>query len=161
MPIRAFRRDDIEPLREILRATGAFKPDEIAVAVELMEIVVEEPHQQDYIMYIYVDEEGAPRGYYCVGPTPMTTGTFDLYWIAVDPALQRAGVGRELLQHCEATVRSQQGRLIVIETSSQPKYDATRQFYLRNNYRETARINDYYAVGDDLVIYSKHLMEGS
>jgi ribosomal protein S18 acetylase RimI-like enzyme len=161
MPIRAFRQEDIEPLREILRATGVFKPDEIAVAVELMEIVVEEPHQQDYMMYTAVDEQGVPRGYYCVGPTPMTIGTFDLYWIAVDPALQRAGVGRALLQHCEATVRAHQGRLIVVETSSQSKYDATRRFYRRNDYRETARINDYYAVGDDLVIYSKHLREDS
>jgi ribosomal protein S18 acetylase RimI-like enzyme len=161
MPIRAFQQDDVQPLREILRATGAFRPDEIEVAVELMEIVVEEPHQQDYMMYTYVDDGGVVRGYYCMGPTAMTVGTFDLYWIAVDPSVQRSGIGRDLLRHCEALVQSQQGRMIVVETSSLPKYETTRQFYLRSGYSEEARLKEYYAVGDDLVIYTKHLKEGS
>ncbi|MGH2566704.1 MAG: GNAT family N-acetyltransferase [Bacteroidota bacterium] len=157
MLIRSFQKEDIQPLIEILRATGAFRPEEIEVAVELMNIVVEEPQQQDYIMYTAVDEAGVVRGYYCVGPTAMTLGTFDLYWIAVDPATQRKHIGTELLKHCHALVQSQQGRLIVVETSSQPKYDPTRLFYVRNGYSEEARIKDYYAAGDDLVIYTKHL----
>lgn len=157
MRIRSFQKEDIAPLVEILRATSVFRPDEIEVAVELMNIVVDEPQQQDYMMYTAVDESEAVRGYYCVGPTPMTMGTFDLYWIAVDPAVQRRGVGKALLQHCEALVKSNQGRLIVVETSSQPKYDPTRNFYLRSGYREEARIQGYYAPDDDLIVYTKHL----
>jgi ribosomal protein S18 acetylase RimI-like enzyme len=157
VPIRPFRKEDIAPLVEILRATSVFRPEEIAVAIELMEIVVDEPRQQDYIMYTAVDEGETVRGYYCVGPTPMTQGTFDLYWIAVDPSTQRKGVGRTLLQHCEALVQSNHGRLIVVETSSQAKYEPTRRFYERNGYHEEARIRRYYAPDDDLVIYTKLL----
>jgi hypothetical protein len=51
------------------------------------------------------------------------------------------------------------GKLIVVETSSLPKYEATRKFYVRNNYLEAARIRDYYGQGDDLMIYTKHLQE--
>lgn len=156
MLIRSFQKEDIQPLTEILRATGMFRPEEIEVAVELMNIVVDE-QQQDYIMYTAVDNANVVRGYYCVGSTPMTVGTFDLYWIAVDPTRQRKGSGRELLSHCESVVRSNQGHLIMVETSSQPKYEPTRKFYERNGYKEEARIKDYYAAGDDLVIYSKHL----
>jgi ribosomal protein S18 acetylase RimI-like enzyme len=157
MRIRSFQKEDIAPLVEILRATGVFRPDEIEVAVELMNIVVDEPQQKDYIMYSAVDESDALRGYYCVGPTPMTIGTFDLYWIAVDPTVQRMGIGKGLLQHCETLVQSSQGRLIVVETSSLPKYEPTRAFYLSNGYTEEARIRGYYTPDDDLVVYTKQL----
>ena len=86
----------------------------------------------------------------------MTKSTYDLYWIAVHPELHRRRIGHELLEHCEAQVKTMDGTLIVVETSSQPKYEPTRRFYLRHQYCEAARIKDYYAQGDDLVIYSKH-----
>jgi ribosomal protein S18 acetylase RimI-like enzyme len=157
MPIRVFRADDIEPIRNILQSSGMFRPDEIEVAVELMEIVAHDPHQQDYVMYVSHDEGGRVDGYYCAGPTPMTRGTFDLYWIAVHPERQGQGIGKSLIEHCEQLVRSRQGRLMLVETSSQGKYEPTRKFYEKVGFREGARIANYYAPGDDLVIYTKYL----
>jgi len=156
MPIRKFEPSDIAPLTEIVRATGVFRDEEVDVAVELMQVAAEDEGQKDYIIYTYVDDQGSIRGYYCVGSTPLTRSTFDLYWIAVDPRMQGKGIGRQLLEHCEATVRSMGGTLIMVETSSLPKYDATRRFYKHCTYIETARVKDYYAPGDDLVVYSKH-----
>lgn len=157
MPIRKFEKQDIILLEDIVRATGVFREEEVGVAVELMEIAANEKEQKDYVLYSYVDEAGVVQGYYCVGPTPMTKSTFDLYWIAVHPHMHKKRIGHELLEHCEAQVKAMNGTLIVVETSSQPKYDPTRQFYLRHEYAETARIKDYYAQGDDLVIYSKYI----
>ena len=157
MQIRSFRQTDIPPLTEILRASDMFRTEEIHVAVELMEIVADDSSEEDYTMYTAVDETEKVLGYYCVGPTAMTAGTFDLYWIAVDPGIQRRGFGKQLLAHCEGLVRSQQGHLIVVETSSQEKYDSTRKFYERTGYTEEARIRGYYSADDDLVIYTKHL----
>ena len=157
MSIRPFVKEDIQPLRDILRATDVFKEEEIVVAVELMEIVAGEPDQKDYIMATSVDEANVVRGYYCIGRTPMTCSTFDLYWIAVDPAMHGKGIGRELNRHCEEYIVSRGGTLIVAETSSQPKYEKTRAFYFRNHYIEASRIRDYYSPGDDLVVYTKHL----
>ncbi len=156
MPIRRFEPADIGPLTEIVRATDVFRPEEVDVAVELMQVVADDSNQKDYIIFTFVDEQNAVRGYYCVGPTPMTRSTFDLYWIVVDPALQGKGVGRQLLGHCEAQVRSLGGTLVMVETSSLPKYDATRRFYQRASYAQEARVREYYAPGDDLVVYSKH-----
>jgi ribosomal protein S18 acetylase RimI-like enzyme len=96
-------------------------------------------------------------GYYCLGPTPATRGTFDLYWIAVAPSQQGRGVGRELNRHAENLVRSMGGRLIIAETSSRPDYSGTRRFYVKAGYKEVATIQDYYKVGDDLVVYGKYL----
>jgi ribosomal protein S18 acetylase RimI-like enzyme len=157
MRIRPFERADIGPLTEIVQATKVFRGEEIAIAVELMEIAAKDQDQKDYYLFSVVDETERVMGYYCIGPTPMTKATFDLYWIAVDPQSHGKGIGHGLLQHCEEQVKKMNGSLIVVETSSQPKYEPTRRFYLRHQYDESARIKDYYAQGDDLVIYTKHI----
>lgn len=157
MQIRELEHRDVEPLRKILQATNVFRDEEIEVAVELMEATLGKT--EDYIQKTIVDDLDNVQGYYCVGPTPMTRSTFDLYWIAVNPDLHGKGIGFQLLNDCERTVSSMKGTMIVVETSSLPKYEGTRKFYLRNTYAETARIRDYYAPGDDLVIYTKHLQE--
>ena len=156
MPIRKFEKEDIMPLEEIVRATGVFREEEITIAVELMDIAANDNEQKDYFLFSYVDEDGTVLGYYCAGPTPLTHRTFDLYWIAVHPRVHKKRIGHELLEHCETQVKSMGGKLLVVETSSQPKYEPTRQFYLRHQYNEAARIKDYYAQNDDLVIYSKY-----
>jgi GNAT superfamily N-acetyltransferase len=157
MPIRKFENTDLQPLADIVRATAVFRPEEIEVAIELMQIAIDDPLQQDYILFTYVDEQGSVLGYYCAGRTPMTVSTFDLYWIAAHPDHHGKGIGYRLMKHCEEMVRSSGGTLVIVETSSLPKYDRTRYFYQRNNYVEAARVRDYYAAGDDLVVYTKHL----
>lgn len=97
-------------------------------------------------------------GYACFGATPMTLGTWDLYWIAVDPALHGRGIGTVLMRAVEDAIRAEGGRLVIIETASKPSYDATRRFYERHaGCREVARVPDFYAVGDDKVMYAIEL----
>ncbi|HEX9505906.1 MAG TPA: GNAT family N-acetyltransferase [Acidimicrobiia bacterium] len=99
-------------------------------------------------------------GYACWGPTPGTEGTFDLYWIVVDPARQGEGVGTRLLRAVEDRLTTDHARLVVVETSSRPGYAPTRAFYERRGYTQAARLAGYYAPGDDLVIYLKDLTHG-
>jgi ribosomal protein S18 acetylase RimI-like enzyme len=160
MAVRAFVKEDIHPLKEILQATGAFRNEEIEVALELMHIVVEEPGQEDYLMFTSTDETNAVQGYYCVGPTPMTETSYDLYWIAVDPRKYGTSVSRELMEHCAGLVSARGGTKIIAETSSQASYARTHRFYAKHGFREEARINDYYSPGDDLIIYTKQLQGG-
>jgi ribosomal protein S18 acetylase RimI-like enzyme len=154
--IRPLRRDDREPLNRILSETGVFTDDEIGIALELLDVTLDVPDQEDYIIFVY--EEGREvLGYYCVGPTPGTEGTYDLYWIAVSPAAHGKGVGTRLNAHAEALVAGRGGRLLIAETSSRPHYESTRMFYIRRGYGELARLRDYYRPGDDLVVYGKYL----
>ena len=157
MAIRPFVKEDIAPLKEILLTTRVFRNEEIEVAVELMEIVIEEPHQLDYIMFTSADDSNRVQGYYCVGPTPMTESSYDLYWMAVDPNKYGGGVSKELVEHCQTFVRSRSGSKIIAETSSQSSYDRTRAFYVKHGFTEEARIKNYYSIGDDLVIFTKQL----
>ena len=146
------------PLERLTAATGLFRPDEVAIAVELLDDAL--TGDDDYrFLGAYASNELV--GYACWGPTPGTTGTFDLYWIVVDPARQRAGVGTQLLRAVEAQLASDNGRLIVVETSSRADYAPTRAFYERRGYTQAARLPGYYAPGDDLVIYLKDLTHGA
>ncbi len=145
------------PLERLTAATGLFRPDEVAIAVELLDDAL--AGDDDYrFLGAYAGDDLV--GYACWGPTPGTTGTFDLYWIVVDPAWQGQRVGTRLLRAVEDQLTTDRGRLIVVETSSRPEYAATRAFYERRGYAQAARLPGYYAPGDDLVIYLKDLTHG-
>ena len=154
--IRPLQPQDRSSILELLEQTNMFTEPEVAIALELVDVVLAKPEQTDYIIYVY-EAEKVVVGYYCIGPTPATDGTFDLYWIVVAPAGQGRGIGGTLDRHAEILVRSMGGRLIIAETSSQPKYEMTRKFYLRRGYTELSRIRDYYCVGDDLIVYGKYI----
>ncbi len=149
---RAIASHHRDPLARILAATGAFTAEEIDVALELIDLGIA---GKDTYQFLVAERAGQAVGYACFGPTPLTDGTFDLYWIAVDPALQGSGVGQTLLRAAEAAIRSQGGRKLLIETASKPEYAPTRAFYERAGYHVIARIGDFYRVGDDKLIYER------
>lgn len=153
--IRPLQPSDVHALHRLLIDTNVFTPEEIGIALELMHTVLEQPDQKDYIIRVY--DDGDVLGYYCVGPTPATDATFDLYWIATMPSVHGKGIGRALNTHAEELIRSLGGGLIIVETSSTPRYDKTRNFYRKAGYEELARIRDYYRPGDSLVVYGKYL----
>lgn len=154
--IRKFVVRDLDAVREILVKSGVFSAEEIIVALEVIEVYLENPKQRDYDLYTAVDDQERIVGYLCVGPAPISFGTFDLHWIVVHPDSQGRGIGRDLLLFAEGVVKSKGGRLVVAETSSLPRYEKARRFYESNHYNVLAHIKEYYNVGDDLIIYGKY-----
>ena len=148
--LRDLAPGDHGPIERLLRATNAFTDAEVLVALEL----VDETPEAGY-RFVVAEVDGHVAGYACFGATPCTVGTYDLYWIAVDPARQNLGLGRALLDAVESAVRAEHGRLLVIETASKPEYAATRAFYERCGLDLTARIPDFYARGDDKLVYCR------
>lgn len=151
--IRELVPDDREDLLKILKNTGVFKNYEIEIADELIQDSLKPA--SDYFSFCAVNEENRLAGYVCCGPTPCTSGTFDLYWIAVDPTRQGNGIGKQLLKQAEKFVLEKGARLMLIETSSTAEYDNTRKFYLNNGYQQLAVIPDFYRPGDGKIIYGK------
>jgi ribosomal protein S18 acetylase RimI-like enzyme len=154
--IRAMAARDKAPVLGLVRATGFFTDAEIDVAEELLDAYLDEPEQKDYNVVVVENDAKAVAGYMTWGPTPLAEGAYDLYWMAVAPSEQGRGRGKELVRWLEAEVGKRNGRVIIIETSSQPKYHGTRQFYIDLGYQEVARVPDYYRAGDDRVIYAKY-----
>ena len=118
------------------------------------------PTDSDYLFLGAFTPEDELVGYACYGPTPGTDRTFDLYWIAVEPATQGAGIGTLLLDEVERRLQGHHARLLVVETSSRSDYRATRRFYERRGYAEGARVRAFYAPGDDRIIYIKRFHAG-
>ena len=87
----------------------------------------------------------------------MTDRTWDLYWIAVSRDTHAKGIGSQLLRHAEDDIRKKGGRVLFIETSSLPHYELTRKFYLKHGYEINGQLRDYYADGDDMVVFRKRL----
>lgn len=149
-------QNDIAAVRRITEDTGFFRPDEVDVAVELIEEQLAKGDVSGYY-YVFADVDGKPMGYVCYGPTPCTIGSFDLYWIVVDKDSQGLGLGRELMRRAEIAAAGMGCKRMYVETSGKELYRPTQQFYERVGYSQAARLPDFYDVGDDKIIYQKNL----
>jgi ribosomal protein S18 acetylase RimI-like enzyme len=129
---------------------------ELSCVEELWSAYQDKGEASDYI-FLVSREYGWIRGYACFGPRALTQGTYDVYWIAVDPTAQGRGIGHALLARVEAEVRARGGRLVLIETSDTPAYAPARRLYANGGYQREAVVRDFYAPGDNLLIFSKHL----
>src|SRR6185436_6964392 len=88
--LRELRASDRDALEALIRGTRAFREDEVAVALELIDAGC--GTSSGYLFFVASDESDAPLGYACYGLTPLTDGTYDLYWIVVDARVHRSGV---------------------------------------------------------------------
>ncbi|HUV57154.1 MAG TPA: GNAT family N-acetyltransferase [Dehalococcoidales bacterium] len=141
---------------KILQDTPEFKPSEVAVAEEVIDSYLKDPVNSGY--YTLVGEvDLSVVGYICYGPTPLTEGTWDMYWAVVAQERRGQGIGSALMRGAEEEIRKAMGRLAIIETSSTPAYEKTLRFHLGLGYEIIAHIPDFYSPGDDKIILQKRL----
>ncbi|MCW8952991.1 MAG: GNAT family N-acetyltransferase, partial [Rhodospirillales bacterium] len=143
----AVRGEDVERIRRLVSATGMFTAEETAIAGELVAERIEKGRASGY-EFIVAEEQGQLAGYACYGLIPGTDTSYDLYWIAVHPDLQKHGLGRHLMARTEAAIRQRKGRLMYADTSSSDAYTPTRAFYERMGFTRAADLVDFYRVGD-------------
>lgn len=153
---RAVVADDVAAVDALVRATGFFSAEEQGIAVELVRESLAHGPESGY-EFLFAEEAGRVVGYACWGRTEQTARGWDLYWIVVDPSAQRGGIGRQLLRRVEAEIHAAGGGDLWVETAGRPQYEPTRGFYERSGYEVEARLRDYYAPGDDKVIFVKRL----
>jgi len=152
--IRPMTSKDKPALMRILRVVPEFQSADLIVAEEVLDSFLHDPPNSGY--HVLVAELGsAVAGYICYGPTPLTQGTWDIYWMAVAPETQGQGIGRALLAFAECKIRESRGRLTLIETSSKPEYERTRHFHYLQGYELICSIADFYAPGEDKIILGK------
>lgn len=154
--IRRTAASDREGIARLLRATRFFRDNEVEIAIEVLDEAIEKGADGHYRSYTALRGE-RPAGWVAFGPTPCTSGTWDLYWIAVSPDEQGTGVGAALMAHAERMIAESSGRLVIVETAGREIYEPTRRFYLKLAYAEASRLKDFYAPGDDKVTYTKVL----
>lgn len=149
--------DDAALVQRVTRATGFFSRSEIGVAVELVAAALKEGVASGY-SFLFAESDGYGYGYTCFGPVPCTADSFDLYWVVVDSSFQGQGIGKRLLIRTEQMIKEIGGSRVYAETSSRAQYRPTRSFYRHAGFHRAARLKDFYAPGDDKVIYCKALL---
>lgn len=156
MSIRPATPSDTDAIVGLGVSTGMFKPDEAGT----LRWIIDEFHagrgSPDHRLEVAVERDAVIGAVY-YGPDAMTDRKWDLWMIAVAPDRQGQGVGTVLIEWVEKSARDAGGRLLLVDTSSRPKYDATRAFYVARGFVRVAEVPDFYTDGDGKVTFSKRL----
>jgi GNAT superfamily N-acetyltransferase len=147
---------DLAAVRQIAESTGFFYPEEVDIAVELVEDRLSKGPRCGY-HFLFAEQDGRSVGYTSFGPVACTKESYDLYWIAVSGDYRGKGLGTQLLEQTEEAIASFGGTRVYIETSARPFYAPTRAFYIARGYSQIAELEDFYAPGDSKAMYLKVL----
>ncbi|HEX7185433.1 MAG TPA: GNAT family N-acetyltransferase [Thermoanaerobaculia bacterium] len=147
---------DRDPVEELIRETGFFNPEEIEVAMELVDDRLANGEASHY-RFLVGEVDGQVAGYACWGPIPGTRASADLYWIVVHPRTQGRGMGAALLRAAEEQMAGAGRTRVYVETSTRAQYDGTRRFYHACGYTLAAELPDFYAPGDGKAVFLKVL----
>ncbi|WP_425082122.1 GNAT family N-acetyltransferase [Ruegeria arenilitoris] len=77
--------------------------------------------------------------------------------LAVRPDLQGKRLGAALVKAAEQYLKDKGQRILIVDTSGTDNFALARKFYAQNGYEEEARIRDFWADGDDKIIFRKAL----
>ena len=154
--IRPTTAADRPALCDLLVATKLFGDDELEPVMEMLDSHLDGGDDAGH-RWLTNDVEGPVGVAYCA-PETMAEGTWNLYLLAVHPDQQGRGHGAALVRHVEESLSAGDARLLLIETSALPQFDRARSFYERLGFEREAAIRDFYAAGDDKIIYRKALL---
>ena len=102
-------------------------------------------------------DDGEPVGVSYCNPEPVTSGTWNLLMLWTRKDRTGQGLGAALVAENERRLRALQVRLLIVETSGLPEFSTARAFYTKCGFVHEATIKDFFAAGDDKLVYTKSL----
>lgn len=154
--IRPATPDATSDMIDLLVACRMFDRDDSSFLTELFADFFDSKLSEGHAILVDI-EDNILRGLAYCQPMPAADRVWDLTMIAVQPDLQGRGLGAHLITVVEETLRSQGARLLIVDTSATDQYDLTRKFYAKHGYTEEGIIRDYWADGDDKIVFRKLL----
>jgi GNAT superfamily N-acetyltransferase len=153
--IREARAEDRASIVGVAEASGLFPPGEILEIQATLDSFLSGAAEGDRWL---IDDAGrGAEGIAYYAPERMTSGTWNLYLLAVRPGRRGHGRGTALVRHVEQDLQTRGARVLLIETSGVPEFAGQRAFYTCLGYHQEARIRDFYDAGDDKIVYWKAL----
>jgi GNAT superfamily N-acetyltransferase len=153
MPIEVSKPTDLPAILAVTRSAGVFSQEEVETVQELFEGFLDGPQISGYNFLSYREGESI-LGFACWGPTALSKGAVDLYWIAASSEAQGKGVGAALFRAAVEAAQAIGRWLMVIWTSSRPEYQAARKFYQRMGCKMALQLPDFYEHGEDLCVFT-------
>ena len=151
MNIRAPAPTDVTAIKRIVQDTDLFPPD---LLDKMIEPFLCGNDAQDQWLVCETERDGVIGFSYC-RREQLTEGTWNLLALGFRTEHQGSGLGSKLIDAVERSLAGE--RILIVETSSLDDFDATRHFYASRGYTQEAVIRDYWAKGDDKVIFWKRL----
>lgn len=152
MKIRPTKSEDIPALKLVLEGTELF-PSEMLP--DMLSDFLSKDESED--VWLTCEAEGKAIGFCYATPEALTKGTWNMLAIAVLPEMQGLGAGSAIVKELESNLGDNGHRVLIADTSGTDEFAQTREFYRRNGYSEEARVRDFWAEGEDKVIFWKSL----
>ena len=154
--IRSITSDDASAVVALAVASELFPPEEAGFVEGALGAFFADSSADGRTWVVdEVDGELVGAAYY--EPLAAADRGWELLMIGVRRDHHRQGRGSALLRHVEQDLRGRGQRLLLVQTSATPAFDRARAFYLASGYDEEARVRDYFADGDDMVLFRKAL----
>ena len=152
MNIRQTRKSDITALQAVLDATDLFPAQMLP---ELISGFLANDDPED--IWLTCEQNGQAIGFCYAVPEQMADGAWNMLAVAVRPDEQSRGCGAALTVALEKHLTTRGQRILIADTSGTLAFARTRAFYLANGYSQEARIRDFWAPGDDKIVFWKAL----
>lgn len=152
--IRKVEKQDVFDLKKVLDSSELF-PSELLD--DMIKDYFENKLSED-IWFTTIENNKPISIGYCA-PERLTKGTYNLYAIAVTKELQGTGVGKAMIQYLENLLEKNGNRILIVETSGTSDFALTREFYVKCNFTEQARIPEFYDKDDDKVVFWKKIQK--
>ena len=152
MKIRPTLSDDIPALKLVLDETGLFPSDMLP---DMLGDFLSGNGTES--IWLTAEKDGDAIGFCFASHEALTEGTWNMLAIAVLPEKQGTGTGGAIVSALEKRLFDQGNRILIVDTSGADDFAQTRTFYRKNGYTEEARIRNFWAEGDDKVVFWKAL----
>lgn len=151
MKTRKPTSSDLSDIKLILEDTDLFPPEMLD---EMIGPFLKGLDEQDRWLVCDTDADGV-IGFSYTRAEALADRVWNLLAIGFRAEHQGSGFGTQLIEDVERSLTGQ--RILIVETSSLDDFDKTRDFYRSRGYDAEAVIRDYWADGDDKVVFTKRL----
>ena len=150
--IRAVIQSDTDGLKKVVDSSELFPSEYLD---EMITDYFNNPDTQD-IWFTYIDNNKQVAIGYCA-PEKLTDGTYNLLAIGVSQDSQRSGIAMQMMNYIELLLKQKDGRILIVETSSDDAQIGARNFYQKIGYVQAAVIKDFWKEGEDKIVFLKKL----
>lgn len=154
--IRAVIPTDIKGLKKVADSSGLFPSEYLD---DMISDYFNNAETQD-IWFTYIDD-GTPVAIGYCAPEKFTDGTYNVLAIGVSQDSQRKGIASKMMQYIEQVVKHKDGRILIVETSTDDAQIGARQLYKHIGYTQEAVIRDFWKEGEDKIVFWKKLLNSS